>query len=165
MAYLNNKSIIYLFIERIEFCLRGWQTWDGAGPAAGGMTWTPSATSPCRACHLQVVYPSTSPSCAGAAWCRHRGWFSTSRASVPLWNSRPTIKKHYTQNTKEFFLLKCVFLYSTLSSPLDHTKRFTLHPWQTCSFRHQLGFSVKHSNHASVITARRLFTHISNHCL
>ena len=75
------------------------------------------------------------------------------------------LKKHYTQNTKEFFFLKCVFLYSTLSSPLDHTKRFTLHPWQTCSFRHQLGFSVKHSSHAAVITARRLFTHISNHCL
>ena len=30
-----------------------------------------------------------------------------------------------------------MFLYSAVSSPLDRSKRFTLHPWQTCSFRHQ----------------------------
>ena len=31
--------------------------------------------------------------------------------------------------------------------------------WQTCSFRHQLGFSWKHSSHAAI--AQRLFTHMS----
>ena len=37
---------------------------------------------------------------------------------------------------------KGMFLYSAVSSPLDRSKRFTLFlPWQTCSFRHQLGFS------------------------
>ena len=42
-------------------------------------------------------------------------------------------------------------LYSAVSSPLDHSKRFTLFlPWQTCSFRHQLGFSWKHSSYAAI---------------
>ena len=37
-------------------------------------------------------------------------------------------------------------LYSTVSRPLDRSKRFTLFlTWQTCSFRHGLGFSGKHS--------------------
>ena len=46
---------------------------------------------------------------------------------------------------------KGMFLYSAVSSPLDSSKRFTLFlPWQTCSFRHQLGFSWKHSNNASI---------------
>ena len=53
-----------------------------------------------------------------------------------------------------------MFLYSAVSSPLDRSKRFTLFlPWQTCSLRHQLGFSWKHSSHAAI--AQRLFTHIS----
>ena len=37
-----------------------------------------------------------------------------------------------------------MFLYSSVSSPFDCSKRFTLlppPPWQTCSFRHQLDFS------------------------
>ena len=35
---------------------------------------------------------------------------------------------------------------------LDRSKRFTLFlPWQTCSFRHQLGFSRKHSSHAAIM--------------
>ena len=42
---------------------------------------------------------------------------------------------------------KDMFLYSAVSSPLDHSKRFT--PWQTRSFRHQLDFSGKHSSHAA----------------
>ena len=38
-----------------------------------------------------------------------------------------------------------MFLYSAVSSPLDRSKRFTLFlPWQTCSFRHQLGLSWEH---------------------
>ena len=53
-----------------------------------------------------------------------------------------------------------MFLYSAVSSPLDPSKRFTFFlPWETCSFRHQLGFSWKHSSHAAI--AQRLFTHIS----
>ena len=51
-------------------------------------------------------------------------------------------------------------LYSAVSSPLDRSKRFTLIlPWQTCSFRHQLGFSWKHSSHAAI--AQRLLIHMS----
>ena len=46
---------------------------------------------------------------------------------------------------------KCMFLYSAVSSQLDHSKRFTLFlPWQTCSFRHQLDFSGKHSSDAAI---------------
>ena len=42
---------------------------------------------------------------------------------------------------------------------LDCSNSFTLFlPWQTCSFRHQLGFSWKHSSHAAI--AQRLFTHM-----
>ena len=53
-----------------------------------------------------------------------------------------------------------MFLYSVVSSPLDRSKRFTLIlPWQTCSFRHQLGFSWKHSSHAAI--AQRLLIHMS----
>ena len=47
--------------------------------------------------------------------------------------------------------VKGMFLYSAVSSPLDRSKRFTLSPWQTCSFRHQLGFSGKHSSHAAIM--------------
>ena len=44
-----------------------------------------------------------------------------------------------------------MFLYSAVSSPLDRSKRFTLFlPWQTCSFRHQLGFFRKHSSDAAI---------------
>ena len=54
-----------------------------------------------------------------------------------------------------------MFLNSAVSSPLDRSKRFTLFlPWQTCSFRHQLGFSWKHSSQAA-ITRQWLLTHIS----
>ena len=38
-------------------------------------------------------------------------------------------------------LKKVVYISSTVSSPLDRSKRFTLHPRFTCSFRHQLGYS------------------------
>ena len=38
-----------------------------------------------------------------------------------------------------------------ISSPFFRSKRFTLFlPWQTCSFRHQLDFSGKHSSHAAI---------------
>ena len=56
---------------------------------------------------------------------------------------------------------KGMFLYSAVSRSLDRSKCFTLFlPWQTCSFRHQLGLSGKHSSHAA-ITAQRLSTHTS----
>ena len=37
------------------------------------------------------------------------------------------------------------FLYNAVSSPWDCSKRFTLHPWQTCSFQHHFDLSGKHS--------------------
>ena len=44
-----------------------------------------------------------------------------------------------------------VFLYSAMLSHLDRSKRFThFIPWQTCPFRHQRGFSGKHSSHAAI---------------
>ena len=44
-----------------------------------------------------------------------------------------------------------MFLYSVVSSPLDRSKRFILFlPWYSCSFRHELGFSWKHSSHAEI---------------
>ena len=53
-----------------------------------------------------------------------------------------------------------MFLYSAVSSPLDRSKRSTLFlRWKTCSLRHQLGFSWKHSSDAAI--AQRLFTHMS----
>ena len=45
---------------------------------------------------------------------------------------------------------KCMFLYGAVSSPLDRSQRFELHPWQTCSFGHQLHYSGKHSSHAAI---------------
>ena len=33
---------------------------------------------------------------------------------------------------------------------VDRSKRFTLDPWQTCSFRHQIDLSGKHSSHAHI---------------
>ena len=47
-----------------------------------------------------------------------------------------------------------MLLYSAVSRPLDRSKRFTLFlPWhynETCSLRHQLEFSGKHSSHAAI---------------
>ena len=40
---------------------------------------------------------------------------------------------------------KGLFFYSTVSSPWDCSKCFTLHPWQTCSFQGHFDFSGKHS--------------------
>ena len=49
---------------------------------------------------------------------------------------------------------KGMLLYSVVSRPLDRSKRFTLFlPWhynETCSLRHQLEFSGKHSSHAAI---------------
>ena len=45
-----------------------------------------------------------------------------------------------------------VVLHSAVSSPSDRSKRYPLVglPWQTCSFRDELGFSGKHSSHAAI---------------
>ena len=40
---------------------------------------------------------------------------------------------------------KGMILYSVVSIPLDHSNRSHFTSWQTCSFRHQLHFSGKHS--------------------
>ena len=53
-----------------------------------------------------------------------------------------------------------MFLYSGVSTPLDRSRRFILHIWKTCSFRHQVNFSGKHSSHAA-ITREDQITHIS----
>ena len=37
-----------------------------------------------------------------------------------------------------------------VSSPLDRSKRFTLHPWQPCSFRHQIDFSGTNSSQPAI---------------
>ena len=52
-----------------------------------------------------------------------------------------------------------MFLDSAVSSPLDRSERLTLFlPWQTCSFRHQLDFSGKHSSHAAIMREDYSFT-------
>ena len=57
------------------------------------------------------------------------------------------------------FITKGVFSYIEVSSPLDRSKRFTLFLlWQTCSFRHQLDFSGKHSSHAAIRREDYTFT-------
>ena len=56
--------------------------------------------------------------------------------------------------------VKGMFLYSAVSSPLARSKHFTLLPWRTCSFRHQIDFSGKHSSQATIpplLIARYLF--------
>ena len=46
--------------------------------------------------------------------------------------------------------MKVCFYIAHVSSPLDRSKRFTLHPLALRSFRHQLDFSCKHSSHAAI---------------
>ena len=41
--------------------------------------------------------------------------------------------------------VKVRFLFNAVSSSFARSKRFTPHPWHTCSFRHQLDFSGKYS--------------------
>ena len=70
-----------------------------------------------------------------------------SDARRPRLPPNPAIHKH----DRKGMYVKGMLLYSTVSSPLDRSKSFTLFlPWQTCSFRHQLGFSWKHSNHVAI---------------
>ena len=65
----------------------------------------------------------------------------------------------YDESTRLFELLvvelaiKCTFLYSAVSSPWDGSRRFTLHPWQTCSF------SGKHSATQQLLREDYLFTY------
>ena len=83
------------------------------------------------------------------AVCKHRAqhWYLYLPTTL-VGQSIPGAATHCNQNTS---VSKCMFLYSAISSPLDHSKRFTLFlPWQTCSFRYQLGFSGKHSSQAAI---------------
>ena len=59
---------------------------------------------------------------------------------------------------------KVVFIQHSIQSvgPLKALYTFCL-PWQYCSFRHQLGFSGKHSSHAA-IRAKTVYSHF-HHCL
>ena len=66
----------------------------------------------------------------------------------------PSCAFHYNMR-----ILRCIFVCSKVSSPLDRSKRFTLYtPWQTCSFRHQFVFSGKHSSHAAIRREEHTFT-------
>ena len=71
---------------------------------------------------------------------KHR--FSYNMFSIFLTEVIPTAFGCRSSTVK--VLLK-VGLYSAVSIPLDRSKRFTRHPWSTCSFRHQLDFYGKHS--------------------
>ena len=45
--------------------------------------------------------------------------------------------------------------------PVRRTAQSAVHfppPWQTCSFRHQLGFSGKHSSHAAITPTTKSLT-------
>ena len=48
--------------------------------------------------------------------------------------------------------VKCKGCFYIGQYPVRWTAQITLHftPWQSCSFRHQLDFSGKHSNHAAI---------------
>ena len=54
---------------------------------------------------------------------------------------------------------KGMFLYSTA---LNRSSDLHFNPWKTCSFRHQLDFSGKHSSQTATFYAQRLITHISS---
>ena len=91
-------------------------------------------------------------------------WLNNCGRSAPAWHASPThvfsqstyAKTHrqsirMTYNARSFRWIKVKVVYSVVSSPLDRSKRFTLFlPWQTCSLRHQLGFSRKHSSYAAI---------------
>ena len=75
----------------------------------------------------------------------------------------PTLHVSFARDTEPYaFVRLCLVVYvigskkvcfyiAHVSSPLDHSNRFTLFLLsQTCSFRHQLGFSWKHSSHAAI---------------
>ena len=55
---------------------------------------------------------------------------------------------------KNSIKVKVVFVYIA-QYPVRWTAQSALHffclPWQTCSFRHQLGFSGKHSSDAAIM--------------
>ena len=59
------------------------------------------------------------------------------------------VRSHKTWPHREMFKkvpeMKYVFKYSTVANPLGRSTRFTLHPLQTSTFRHQLHFSGKSS--------------------
>ena len=52
------------------------------------------------------------------------------------------------------------FLHSTVFSPSDFSEHFTLHPWQTCSFRHHIDFSGKHSASLQLLCEGNSFTYL-----
>ena len=66
--------------------------------------------------------------------------------------------KYFRMDNKSILLLlllfinKCkgMFLYSALSSLLNRSKHIHFTHWQTCSFRHQIGFSGNHSSQAAI---------------
>ena len=55
--------------------------------------------------------------------------------------------------TKKVMVKACFYIVQTVQYPVRWTSQSALHfflPKQTCSFRHQLDFSGKHSSHAAI---------------
>ena len=66
---------------------------------------------------------------------------------------------------QEMIMDKNVFIYSAVSSLLDRSKCFTLFlPWQTCSLRHQLDCSGKHTSILAMLQLRAKTIHLHFHC-
>ena len=65
--------------------------------------------------------------------------FNSSTVTVDLSCSRMRCRKHFTYFDSPIQRKgnKSMFLHRMVSRLSDHSNRFTFHPWQTCSFRHQ----------------------------
>ena len=89
---------------------------------------------------------------------------SYSRIFQDLWQNSSIFKalnSYYQIPVYSRFSRMCTNPVYITQYPVRWTAQIALHftPWQTCSFRHQLGFSGKHSSQAAI--AQRLNTHIS----
>ena len=70
---------------------------------------------------------------------------------LQLVDSRQMVVQRESENSYNKKVNVCFYIAMQVSSSLNRSKRFTLLlPWQTCSFRHQPGFSWKHSSHAAI---------------
>ena len=107
-----------------------------------------------QSCHgIQIVrYSHAFPS----LWCTHPpcSLLCFSLQSCRQTDIFPPIKLSFSSHKGSFYIAQY---------PVRWTAQRALHfclPWQTCSFRHQLGFSGKHSSQAA-ITRQGLITHIA----
>ena len=65
---------------------------------------------------------------------------------------------YVVESGRKYSKAKVCFLYSSVSSPLDSSKRFTVTPWQTSPFQHQLDLSGKHSVMLNLLSEDYSFT-------